>query len=179
MSCFLEPGQGSLAFSILFSSPLPSASVFSGGKATVGSKGESGRQGIQSEAGRGRGGRGGCFGFVLREWRVGTPLSYLCKATLWPLGVPAAAYIFTVHGGPRLSATLCPIFECTTIHTCSSPAQVPAGLPAPTQGQADDSSGSFQRLRLFFTASRPTRGPPPRCSCPACGTLLGEGGQEE
>lgn len=34
-SCFLEPGQDSLAFSILFSSPLATPSVFSGGRATA------------------------------------------------------------------------------------------------------------------------------------------------
>lgn len=37
-SCFLEPGQGSPDFSILFSSPLASPSVFSGGRATAGGR---------------------------------------------------------------------------------------------------------------------------------------------
>lgn len=48
-SCFLEPGPGSLSFSILFSSPLPRMSGFSGGRATVGRYRE--REGNQYQGG--------------------------------------------------------------------------------------------------------------------------------
>lgn len=58
-SCFLEPGQDSPVLSILFSSPLASPSVFSGGRATAGrGEGESVRRWVPSLPSPGAGLRG-------------------------------------------------------------------------------------------------------------------------